>query len=219
MSLRPILNSWRRRLPILPLAALAVVLAAGPARAGLVVSAESVPASAGVFDVILTNTGGSAVGISGFSFEVNVDSAQVTFTDATTATTDPYIFAGTSLFGPDITRNITNGGETLDALDISFGGNQSVGAGQSVGLGHVFFSVSGTLPGPATVSFTAYPATGLADSGGNNVPIDTLTSGTISPAGTVPEPSTLVLATTALALFGATQIVRRRRQNSPVSVA
>jgi hypothetical protein len=218
MSVRPAQNSsWKRRTTLLPFAALIVLSAAIPARAGIIITAQSVSSSDGALDVFLTNTGPSAVSIASFSFEVNVSSSQVTFTDATFNTTlNPYIFAGNSLFGPDILEFISNGGHTLDASDATSNAlDVSVGSGESVGLGLVLFTTSGALSSDATVSFTGYPSTGLADAAGTNVPIDTLTNGTIS-SGTIiiPEPSTLILATIGLATSGATCFARRSRQKA-----
>ncbi len=217
MSLRPAQNSARKRRPwLLPFAAFIVLSAAIPARAGIIVAAQSVSSGDGALDVFLTNTGPSAVNIAAFSFEVNVSSSQVTFTDATfNTTTNPYIFTSNSLFGPDILTNISNGGQTLLAGDVTSNApGVSVGSGENVGLGHVLFITSGTLTSDATVSFTGFPSTGLADAAGTNVPIDAITNGTISPGATIPEPSTLILATIGLATWGATWFVRRSRQKA-----
>jgi|SRR5271157_1272802 len=217
MSLRPAQDSSRKRRPwLLPFAVFIVLSAAIPARAGMIVTAQSVSSSDGALDVFLTNTGPSAVKIAAFSFEVNVSSSQVTFTDATfKTTTNPYIFAGNSLFGPDILTSISNGGQTLDAADSTFNAfDVSVGSGDKVGLGHVLFTTSGTLTSDATVSFTGFPSTSLADAAGTNVPIDAITNGTISPGAIIPEPSSLILATIGLATWGATWFLRRSRQKA-----
>jgi hypothetical protein len=199
---------------LLPFAACIVLSAAIPARAGIVVTAQSVSASDGAFDVFLTNTGTSAVDIAAFTFEVNVSSSQIAFTDATTSTTtSPYIFAGNSLFGPDILASISMSGTTLDAGDVTAdASNVSVGAGASFGLGHVFFTTTGTLIGDATVSFTGSPLTSLSDAVGTDVPITKFTTGTIIGVAMIPEPSSLILATIGLATLGATWFVRRSRQ-------
>ncbi len=217
MSLRPAQNSSRKRRPwLLPFAVFIVLSAANPARADITVTAQSVSSSDGALDVFLTNTGPLAVNIAAFSFEVNVSSSQVTFTDATfNTTTNPYIFANNSYYGPDILTSTSNGGQTLDAGDVTFNAlDVSVGSGDTVGLGHVLFTTLGTLTSDATVSFTG-PSTSLADASGNNVLIDTLTSGTISPGAIpVPEPSTLIVATIGLATWGATWFVRRSCQKT-----
>jgi hypothetical protein len=152
------------------------------------------------------------VTLSAFSFEVKVSGTQITLTEATTATTvDSYIFAGKSLYGPNITMATSNSGHTLDAFDLYTIPNSgaSIAAGASVGLGHVFFTVNGTLTAPATVSFTSYPNTSLA-LGSINVPITSFVDGTISPPPIVPEPSTLALATISLAIFGAAGLIRKK---------
>ncbi len=215
MNLRPVQSSSRKRRPwLLWFAAFIVLSAAIPARAGLIVTAESVSASDGAFDVFLTNTGPSAVNIAAFTFEVNVSSSQMNFTDATiNTTTNPYIFAGNSLLGPDILTSISLSKTTLDAGDVTAdASNVSVDSGASVGLGHVFFTTTGALIGDATVSFTGSPLTGLSDAAGTNVPIMTFTNGTISGVVIIPEPSSLLLATIGLATCAATRFVRRSHQ-------
>jgi hypothetical protein len=211
----------RRRYPwLLPFAAFILLAAAIPARAGgIIITAESVPASAGAFDVFLTNETSSAVNLNGFSFEVNVNSSLITFTDATiNTTTYPYIFAGNSLFGPDILTGISNGGQTLDASDAYAltPADVSVAAGASVGLGNVTFSVGPGFNTPATVSFTGFPSTSLSDNA-NDVPIAGFVDGTISPGVAIPEPATLTLSGMSLAVCGATWFVRRSRRKTPAS--
>ncbi len=172
---------------------------AGSAKAALIVTAGSTIANAGssaALDVTLTNTGPSAVTIEGFSFGLSTASPNITFTGATTSTSATYIFSGTSLFGPNIN---TSTGPALIASDIdsNFVGT-TVGAGQTVGLGHVLFNVaSGTPAGPVTVVVTPFPTTTLSDAMGQDIPIDQLVNGiiTVAPSRqTVPEPSTLLLA-------------------------
>ena len=71
-------------------------------------------------DVTLTNTSGSAVTIAGFSFEITAASSNVNFEDVTTSTVSVgYIFAGNSLFGPDISSGGMPGsyGQTISAAD------------------------------------------------------------------------------------------------------
>src|ERR1700730_3037463 len=77
----------------------ACLLYSVPARADMIVSLESpINANAGTsgngFDVLLTNSGPSAVSIAGFTFKISVSSTDILLTDATTATLlDPYIFS------------------------------------------------------------------------------------------------------------------------------
>jgi hypothetical protein len=106
VSLRPL---W--------IAAVAIaLLGSAPAKADVVISIQSpLNANAGdtgdSFDVTLTNTGPSAVSIAAFTFEISAANTDMTFTDANTGTgLAPYIFAGNSLFGPDITVSNTGPG-------------------------------------------------------------------------------------------------------------
>ncbi len=210
---RPLAHrSWR---PILSVAVAALLLdIAVPAHAGLIVSVQDVSATAGTtgntLEVDLTNTGGAAVDIGSFSFEISVaGSSGVTFTSADIDTTvNTYIFAGNSLFGPTIS---TMTGTTLDASDIAISGSTSLAGGETLGLGLVSFDVAGSAPnGPVTVTLTGFPATSLTAPDLSNIPIDTLNNGTItiSPSA-VPEPSSLVSST--LGLLGAAWLIRRVR--------
>jgi hypothetical protein len=184
-----------------------------PARAGIVVSLQSVSASAGssgnTFEVDVTNTG-APVDIAAFSFEISVaPSSGVNFTGADVSTASSlYIFAGNSAFGPNID---TLTGTTLDASDLAVSGATTLGTGATLALGRVFFSVATSAPlGAAAVSFTGFPATSLTAMDLSNIPIDTLSNnGTITITAAVPEPSTLVTAT--LALFGGFLLVRSKR--------
>src|SRR5450631_1810049 len=91
---------------LLSVLVLALLSLAAPARADIILSVQSVagaPGSSGNFDVLLTNTGPSIQNIAGFAFELSTADTNITFTDVTTSTTTAsYIFAGDSLFGPDI---------------------------------------------------------------------------------------------------------------------
>jgi len=191
-----------------------------PARADLVLLATNSGATQGdtgdTLEVGLTNNGPSDVTIGGFSFGISVPSTSgITFTDVTTNTATPYIFAGTSLFGPDI----TNPGQTLPATDITASDiteNPSgidVASGSTVGLGLVFFSVAANAaPTSVSVNFDDYPVSSLSDENGNNVSIDTFEGSAILVApstAAVPEPS----AAAALAglVLAAGTFVRHRR--------
>jgi hypothetical protein len=189
----------------------AFLLYSVPARADMIVSLESpINANAGTsgngFDVLLTNSGPSAVSIAGFTFEISVSSTDIVLTNANTATLlNPYIFSGNSLFGPIITS--ANTGQDLSASDLSnaLGSFTTLGAGTTLGLGHVLFDVSATAPSQTVpVIFAAFPATSLSDELANDVPIDALINGQINingVNGVVPEPSSLVLVLTAGALI------------------
>ena len=169
--------------------------------------------SGNTFDVLLSNTSGASVSIGGFFFEVTSSSSDVTFTDATTATTDPYVFGTDSLFGPDI---ISPGSTATDLnasdLDLSLDGF-SLNPGVTVGIGHVLFNVSsGAATQTVAFSFAGFPGTSLADALGDNVSIATLDGGQFQITGAItatPEPSSLLLFLAAAPLI----LVMRRGFN------
>src|SRR5215472_17937772 len=111
------------------IANLALLLPAIPARAAFVFSVQTPLAATqgstgNVFDVLLTNTGSSAVTIGSFSFGVTTTNLGISFTDATFATVlDPYIFNGDSLDMNTSNPLNTSLGSELDASDSSFSGN------------------------------------------------------------------------------------------------
>jgi len=167
------------------------------------------------FDVLLTNLSGPAVSLAGLTFEISVPSTDIQLSEANTATLlDPYIFSGNSLFGPNIT--VSNTGQDLSASDLYsvIGSGITLGAGATVGLGHILFDVSATAHSETVpVTFTAFPATSLSDDLSNNVPINTLTNGQIDIIGTVPEPSYLLLLLTAGAFLLVGRTLRVSRPN------
>lgn len=165
------------------------------------------------FDVLLSNTSGASVSIGGFFFDVSSSSSDVTFTDATTATTDPYIFGTDSLFGPDIIGSGSTATD-LNASDLDLAPDGfSLDPGVTVGLGHVFFNVSsGAATQTVALSLADFPGTSLADALGDNVSIATLNGGQLQITGattTTPEPSSLLLFLAAAPLI----LVMRRRTN------
>jgi hypothetical protein len=218
-------------------AACALGLSCSSARADIVFSIEPSAVSANLgdtadsFDVVLSNTGSSAISVSAFAFEVAVNAGVAGYTDITLTGADfntgatPYIFPLTNSFDSQnsFTLNIDSG-QYLDASD---GTNDAtgvtVGAGDSVALGDVLFSVSPTAaPGPIPVTFSAFVDGVLADennmagpcspcSGGyQTINVDDFEGGTIdiqSPT-TVPEPSA---ALPLAVLLGALLIRRSRR--------
>lgn len=199
-----------RRSSWLALAMGLLALAAGsPARADLIVRVQSVTAAIGSagngFEVILENTGPDAVSLNGFSFGLEVG-PELELLGATTATTAPYIFAGHSLFGPNIT--LTTGASLLasDAYD-NIPGSISLASGATVGLGWVEFGILTDTPGDYSVTLTAFPDTSLSLDGAD-VPISLLADGTITLV--TPEPGSLALALSALGL-GVVIRLRARR--------
>jgi hypothetical protein len=198
----------------------AFLLYSVPARANMIISLESpINANAGTsgngFDVLLTNSGLSAVWIAGFTFELSVSSTDIVLTNANTATLlHPYIFSGgTSTFGPIIT--VANTGQDLSASDVYsvFGSGATLDTGATLGLGHILFDVSATAASQTVpVMFAGSPATSLSDPS-NDVPIDALSNGQINingVNGVVPEPSSLVLLLTAGSLIWVGFRIRQR---------
>ena len=206
---------------VLVAGAAAFLLYSVPVRAdSLEISIESpINVNAGTsgngFDVLLTNLSGPAVSLAGLTFEISVPSTDIQLSEANTATLlDPYIFSGNSLFGPNIT--VSNTGQDLSASDLYsvIGSGITLGAGATVGLGHILFDVSATAHSETVpVTFTAFPATSLSDDLSNNVPINTLTNGQIDIIGTVPEPSYLLLLLTAGAFLLVGRTLRVSRPN------
>jgi hypothetical protein len=133
------------------------LLASVPAKANLIIAVQSVTAGPGngAFDVTLTNSGPSAASIAGMGFNLSTTNTNISFTDATIATTTAvYIFPNSLdalFFGGDLLPSPPNSGQNFNGnvptdenVDGSFNPlNVSVGAGVTVGLGHVLFHVAG----------------------------------------------------------------------------
>ena len=183
-----------------------------PAHADMIVTVQSVSAAANTpnnfFDVTLTNTGTIAVSVDSFTFGISTSDSAISFTDANTSTSlSPYIFGSDTLFGPDLTGPTS--GQSLVASDIDSIGAVSVGAGTTVGLGHVSFGVApGAATGPFAVTLGDSPAlTSLSDAGGHNIVIQSLVNGQITITSAAPEP--LLFLPVGLALLAAGTIRRR----------
>lgn len=207
----------RRFQTVAALLALAIA-AAPPARADLVVSVSSAAVNAGtandVLEVTLINTGTSAVAIGGFTFGLSVADPDIAFSEATTSTGTPYIFAGHSLFGPGIGSAAGQSLTASDLFDIADSG-AVVGAGGTVGLGQVVFDVgANAASGVFAVSLSA-PETSLADPTSANLPIQSLVNGQISIAAqpSVPEPSPILGILALLAALAVWPLRSRRREN------
>ena len=178
-----------------------LVSLAVPARADLILGISNTTASRGdngdSFEVMLSNTGSTAVSLAGFSFGVSVSGASgILFTDVTTGTIlDPYLFEGTSLFDPDITDpGQTLPGATITASDLTLdaSGAVMVDPNSTVGLGRVFFNVDSLLGQSALVTLLGFPVTTLSDANGNFVDISSMSGGSIA-VTSAPEPGTLGL--------------------------
>lgn len=156
------------------------------------------------FDVLLTNSGTSSVGIAGFSYGLTVGATDFVFTGATTAS-PAYIFTGDSFADDFLTGDIRTSadGQTVTASDLTSSGSAvSIGANAVLSLGRVAFSIlSGAPTGPITITFDSGPGTSLSDEFGSGVAIDTVTGGTVTVSnagGAIPEPGTIVLMMLAL---------------------
>jgi hypothetical protein len=202
------------RLNLILIAALVVGLVATlPAEASLIVTVQSVSDAANTngdsLNVTLTNSGPGAVSIGGFSFKITASGSSINFTDANVNTTPSYIFGANSTFGPDLTSPVS--GSSISASDVDSAGSASIASGATVGLGYVLFNVAANGSGVINVTLGANPQyTSAADGSGTNLPILTLTNGTITVTSTVPEPSTLVPL--AMTLFICGTMWRRSRE-------
>ncbi len=205
------LLTWKK----LCLVAAALLASGTSARAGLVISVldtVATPGSSGdTVQVTLTNDSAGSVTISAFSYGLQVNGTDITFTDAsaTNSAAFPYIF-GTNTTGPDGLGTPGSPPSTIIVADSFYpptmaGPNYAtLVAGQTVGLGTVFFDVSPTAQTSAvTVSVIQDPdVTNFANGGGDgHVPIDGYVPGAIAiTPSTVatPEPSGLVMIATGL---------------------
>jgi hypothetical protein len=134
----------------------------------------------------------------------------IAFTNVTINTIVPYIYSvsATTLPGSDpLNFGITfpNAGFTVadsDGADPFF---QTVNPGDTFGLAHVSYEVSPTFSGTDTITIASLNVgTSLSDINGNLIPF-TAVNGSIS----IPEPSTLIQAATAL-VIGLGAVWRRR---------
>jgi hypothetical protein len=210
---------FARLLPII------VAMNLGPAlscrAAGLVIEAPNLtvaPGSKGAFDVLLIDT--DPVGTAGYP--VSLDSlelvlsgpAGVAFTDVTINTIVPYIYtvSATTLPGSDPLNfgiAFPNSSFTVADSDGASPFFQTVNPGDEYGLANVSYTVSPTFGGTDTIAITSpNVGTQLADIDGNPIPF-TVTNGSISTTS-IPEPSTLIQAATAV-LIGLGAVWCRRR--------
>ena len=170
-------------------AVILLTLGAARAEADLVLlspTVDALPGTTGTFDILLENTGSSSVSIGGFSFGISTTDPSILFTNATINTVSgPYIFGIDSLFGPNIALTT---GTSLTANDNPASvGSYAVAAGATVGLGNVSYSIANASPyGQFDITLSPFPTSALADAGGANIPITTLTNGSFE---VTPEPS------------------------------
>jgi hypothetical protein len=212
--------SLPRRHWLFPLVALAALaLSARPAAADLIVSLQTVTDGAGtmndLMEATLANTGPSPVNIGAFNFGFSVSNTHITFTQVDIFTTpSAYIFAGHSFLGPIISFNGT--GQSMEAGDVYDVPNSGItlAAGNTVGLGRIFFNIDATAPSSVNPVVLNSSQTNLSDSAGGNVPVTTLNNGSITIIGAaspVPEPATVLLAGISLGTSLLTYVCRRRR--------
>jgi hypothetical protein len=204
---------------LVPAALAACLLFSPPARADFIFSLESgITASQGstgnVFDVLLTNTGGMAVTVGGFSWDITTANTDITFTNADTSPVTPYIFTSDSFDNDNSFPLFTNSlpGQEVAASDFSDASGDSVGAGATVGVGRVMFDIAnGATTGPFAVTFQDLSGTNsLSDNNGGGLPFTTQDGTiTITSTTTVPEPSQGGLIICALAGFAI--LLQRRR--------
>ena len=188
---------------------------------GLIENKAVTGSSTNSFDVTVTNTGPD-VSIAGFSFEISAGSSDLTFTSVTDDTNQftggvDYVFENHSLFGPDITLNVSNGGQTISASDNYDTPNtdRTLASGQTLGLGLVNFSLSsGASLNPITITFTTGPISNINNSSGSTYTPTLPSHSEIQPVtqgNTVPEPSTITsMAVGILGLF----LIRKRPRSA-----
>ena len=170
---------------------------------GITTNSFTPGSSTNSLDVTLTNTGTSPTTIAGFSFEITAASNNVTFESVTDNTVSvANIFAGHSLFGPDITLNVSNNGQTISGAD-NFAtphGGTTLAANQTLGLGNVLFALSPSTPlAPINISFTSYSTSGLSDSNANDISVGVVAQPQFGPTS-VPELPPTALVVTGLLL-------------------
>ena len=194
-------------------AMLAAALLSPQARAaGLVFAIMPSPVNIGVggssaFDVTLTNTSASSIGVGGFSFGITTSDSNVLFTSANMSTSSTYIFpaadsADVQFFGTTIVSTQT--GTTMIGSDFTANGdNITLTSGETVGLAHVFVSdgLADSIGSVAIQFLVNAPNadTSLATGSGAAITDFTTANGTLL---ITPEPGTwLLLAPIMLSLL------------------
>ena len=196
-------------------------------RAGVVISATNTTVTAGSpgsFEILLTNTGPSAVNINSFTVDLIAQGSGAAFSTPTDVTTTAaYIFPVSLGFfgtvtGNDITALDTNGSGIIDFPNPAVPVN--VGAGSTVGLAHVDFTTSANpLPNSIVLHFTNdsnhLGVNSLSDDNTNPVAFTTADGLiTINPSAAVaaPQPVALYGGAACLSLLMGLSIVRRNRR-------
>ena len=172
------------------------------------ISAPNLVAAAGTsgsFDILLTNVGGE---IGAFSFDIVASDPRLQFTNATVATTVPYVFVGNSFDQINGFPLATKTGQELLASDAANNGSMVVFA--PVALGRVFYTVAPSIPVDSSIAITFGAATSLVGPSGYRFPISTV-NGAIT---IVPEPDQMpLLFALLLVVLRVSGIVVRYRNN------
>jgi hypothetical protein len=190
------------RASLLKVIVLAVTACVQASSAAAVISAPDLvatPGSAGAFDILLTVTNNLRFQAGAFSFDILSSSPLLRFTNAMTATTVPYIFAGNSFDDINGFPLATDTGQELIASDAPNSGFESVSNDATVSLGRVFYTISASAALGSTIDINFGAATSIADPMANRLAI-TPVNGAISIAA-VPEPVHMPIILACLGLI------------------
>lgn len=168
--------------------------------------------AAGSFDLLLRNDLGADVDISSFDTIMEFTTGSgLTFTSVDEIVAAPYSYIFGSILSPPL-GSITNPTVLLSDTHGSF---QTVAAGQTVGLGRIFYTVDPTTaPGDIPVIFSSDSngyLTHIYDAGFNELPIF-LTGGLVTVP--VPEPSQWLMLATGTLLTGYRLLRSQRRSRA-----
>jgi len=177
---------------------------------GLVIQAPNLsvtPGSSGTFDVLLLNTnssGGDSFNVAGDTIQLSLTGPlDVAFTDVTIGTTAaPYIYMTSGTGGGPLSFDIPPNNTQFLASDSEFAkpGFRTFNPGDMFGLLHVSYSVgASTPPGTETIGIDNTGITSLTGSLiSPNALSFTVENGSLTVAGAVPEPSSVIMAATAV---------------------
>ncbi len=168
----------------------------------------STPGSSGEFDVLLTVASNIPFQTGAFSLDILSSNPLLQFTDASTMTTIPYVFAGNSFDQINGFPLATKTGQELVASDAANNGLAFVRNNETVSMGEVFYTISRSAPLDSTFAVTFAAGTSIANSMGNSFAINTV-NGTVSTA-VIPEPVQIPLI---IASFGLIALSRMRSRS------
>ncbi len=190
---------------------------------------SSAPGLTGSFDILLVNTGPTALNVAGDSVEIALTGVSGgSFTAATISTTAaPYLYTKSGTLGPPASPLSFSlfPNTTFLASDSEFGslGSRVIAPGDTYGLVHVSFAISSSATASVgTLSFLDLgTGTSLADTVGNSIAFTTRTGTfTIVASAAVPEPKSVVMlwiGGVGLALVGGSQRLKRGRGTPPIA--